>query len=59
MYENGTLNNDKVYVGRVHDGKSIYVGTVIPMKGVCLYLNKKGELKSSSSYEVKIFLQNV
>lgn len=52
VYHNGKLDGDDVYIGRVYDGQCVLIGTAIPKKGVCIYLNKQLEVKSSSNYEV-------
>lgn len=52
VFHNGELNGDKVYVGRVNDGKCVYVGTAIPDKGICIYLDKNLQVHSSQDYEV-------
>lgn len=52
VYKDGKLNENKVYIGRVYDGKCLLIGTAIPEKRICIYLNKNNEVKSSSTYEV-------
>ncbi|XP_035222005.1 uncharacterized protein LOC118194901 [Stegodyphus dumicola] len=47
----GKLNGDPVYIGRVYDN-GYFIGTAVPSKGICSYISKDGELKSSSSYEI-------
>lgn len=52
VYKDGKLKGNKIYIGRVYDGNCILIGTVNPEKGVCMYLNKSCEVKSSSEYEI-------
>jgi len=52
VYKDGKLNGDKTYIGRVYDGSCLYIGTAIPEKGVCSYLDKNLKLKTSSEYEI-------
>jgi len=50
--QNGKLDGDEVYIARVRDGQCIYIGTAVPKKGACFYLDKNNSLKTSSSYEI-------
>ena len=52
VFLNGELNGEKVYIGRVNDGKCVYVGTAIPTKDICTYLDKNLQVQSSGEYEV-------
>ena len=52
LYQNGKLNGDEVYIGRVYDGNCLYVGTAIPKKGICNYIDKNSEVKTTSEYEI-------
>ncbi|XP_054708725.1 uncharacterized protein LOC129218471 [Uloborus diversus] len=52
VYQNGKLSGEDAYIGRVFDGQCLYVGTALPSKNICFYLDKNLELKSSSSYEI-------
>jgi len=51
-YPAENLDGSEVRIGRVYDGDSLYIGTAVPEKGVCLYLNKNLEVKTSSNYEI-------
>lgn len=55
VYKDGKLDGDDIYIGRVYDGNCLLIGTAIPKKGICIYLHKNSEVKSSPDYEV-IFL---
>ncbi|XP_015926849.1 uncharacterized protein [Parasteatoda tepidariorum] len=50
--EFGKLNGDQVYIGRVYDNDCWLIGTAVPSKGVCHYLSRNAELKSTDSYDV-------
>ncbi|CAL1291962.1 unnamed protein product [Larinioides sclopetarius] len=48
----GKLNGEQVYVGRVYDDGCYLVGTAIPSKGICTYLSKKLEVKTTDTYDI-------
>ncbi|GFY46461.1 DUF3421 domain-containing protein [Trichonephila inaurata madagascariensis] len=52
VYFGGRLHGDQAYIGRVYDDDCYLVGTALPSKGKCIYLNKKREIKSTDAYDI-------
>ncbi|GFY72150.1 DUF3421 domain-containing protein, partial [Trichonephila inaurata madagascariensis] len=54
VYFNGKLHGDETYIGRVYDDGCYLVGTAMPNKGICIYLSKNLEIKSTDTYDASL-----